>query len=77
MKTVKGKVLIFKAPTDYTDGGDDPYRAKLEEAGLHTQNVPVLDFEYCNLNVLEQNIKNPSMFSGKCIQICNLISSYN
>jgi hypothetical protein len=72
MKTLKGEVLIFKAATDDTDGDEDPYKAKLEEAGLRTQNVPVLDFEYCNLNVLQQNIKNPSMFSGKCIQICIL-----
>jgi hypothetical protein len=72
MRTVKGEVLIFKAPTDDTDGDEDPYKTKLEEAGLHTQYVPVLDFEYCNLNVLQQNIQNPSMFSGKYIQNCNL-----
>ncbi|XP_021922928.1 uroporphyrinogen-III synthase-like isoform X2 [Zootermopsis nevadensis] len=64
MKTVKGEVLLFRAPTDDIDGDYDPYRTKLEEAGLRTKNVTVLDFEYCNLHVLEQKIKNPSLFSG-------------
>lgn len=69
MKTKQGEVLIFKAPTDNADG-DDPYRTTLEEAGFRTLSVPVLDFEYCNLNELQQNIKNPSQFSGKFIQNC-------
>jgi len=69
MKTKQGEVLIFKALTDNADG-DDPYKTKLEEAGFRTLSVPVLDFEYCNLNELQQNIKNPSKFSGKFIQNC-------
>lgn len=69
MKTKQGEVLIFKALTDSAEG-DDPYRTKLEEAGFHTLSVPVLDFEYCNLNELQQNIKNPSNFSGKFILNC-------
>ncbi|PNF26751.1 Uroporphyrinogen-III synthase [Cryptotermes secundus] len=64
MKTIKGEVLIFKALTNDTDGQEDPFKIKLEEAGIHTQNVTVLDFEYCNLNVLQQNIEKPDMFSG-------------
>lgn len=63
MKTKQGEALIFKALTDDADG-IDPYRTKLEEAGFRTLSVPVLDFEYCNLNELQQNIKNPSKFSG-------------
>jgi len=63
MKTKRGEALIFKALTDDADGVD-PYRTKLEEAGYRTLSVPVLDFEYCNLNELQQNIKNPSKFSG-------------
>jgi hypothetical protein len=65
MKTVKGEVLIFKALTNNTDGDQDPFRTKLEEAGIHTEHVTVLDFEFCNLNVLQQNIEKPDMFSGK------------
>lgn len=63
MNTLQGEVLIFKALTDNAGGDEDPYRTKLEEAGFRTLSVPVLDFEYCNLNELQQNIKNPSMFS--------------
>jgi hypothetical protein len=70
MKTVKGNVLIFKALANNSDGDEDPFRTKLEEAGIHTQNVTVLDFEYCNLNVLQQNIEKPGMFSGKYNQNC-------
>lgn len=65
MNTLQGEVLIFKALTDNADGDEDPYRTKLEEAGFRTLSVPVLDFVYCNLNELQQNIKNPSMFSGR------------
>jgi hypothetical protein len=70
MKTVKGEVLIFKALTNNSEGEEDPFKTKLEEAGIRTQNVTVLDFEYCNLNVLQQNIEKPDMFSGKYHQNC-------
>jgi uroporphyrinogen-III synthase len=70
MKILQGEVVIFKALMDNADGDEDPYRTKLKEAGFRILSVPVLDFEYCNLNELQQNIKNPSMFSGKFIQNC-------
>ncbi|XP_066999274.2 uroporphyrinogen-III synthase [Anabrus simplex] len=58
-----GEVLIFKALSD--DGeDDDPYRKKLQECGLITKLIPVLDFEYCNLELLHSYLQTPINFSG-------------
>ncbi|PSN36335.1 Uroporphyrinogen-III synthase [Blattella germanica] len=42
----KGEILIFKASPEGSRN-DDSYKKKLIEAGYLVQNIPVLEFEYC------------------------------
>ncbi|XP_069674066.1 uroporphyrinogen-III synthase-like [Periplaneta americana] len=64
MKVARGEVLIFKAPTEDSISEKDPYKKRIEEAGYKTSYIPVLDFEYFNLNKLLQHLQNPEKFSG-------------
>nr|CAD7411901.1 unnamed protein product [Timema cristinae] len=75
MKIAENKVLIFKALIE-NDDTEDLYKRKLEEAGLSVKNVPVIDFEYFNLNELQQCLQNADNFAvgvapfqGWCLQV--------
>ncbi|CAG2059826.1 unnamed protein product, partial [Timema podura] len=46
------------------DDTEDLYKKKLEEAGLSVKSVPVIDFEYFNLNELHQCLQNAENFAG-------------
>ncbi|KAJ9583329.1 hypothetical protein L9F63_022346 [Diploptera punctata] len=53
---------MFKAAPDYSE--IDYFEEKLKEAGYETRYVNVIEFEYCNLDVLEGNLKKAEEFAG-------------
>ena len=62
MKIIERNILMFKAAPDYSE--IDYFEKKLQEAGYGTHYVPVLEFEYCHMNILEENLRKPNEFSG-------------
>lgn len=62
MKIIEGSILMFKAAPEYPE--IDYFQKKLQEAGYVTCYVPVLEFEYCHLDELEENLRKPNDFSG-------------
>ncbi|KAL0277601.1 UNVERIFIED_CONTAM: hypothetical protein PYX00_004834 [Menopon gallinae] len=78
MSNVLGQVVIFKAPTDSDKEQKDAYREVLSSGGFDVINVPVLDFEFINLEVLSVKLNQPEDYSGiifsspRCVKACEL-----
>lgn len=61
----KTNIVIFKAPSESVADDKDAYYETFVSAGFQVTLVPVLDFEFCNLDQLLKKIKNPNCYSGK------------
>ncbi|XP_063236412.1 uroporphyrinogen-III synthase-like isoform X2 [Bacillus rossius redtenbacheri] len=65
MEAAERHVMILKAPAeDPEDDGRDPYSHLLRENGFAVTSVPVIDFEFCNLEELRDCLQAPHKFSG-------------
>lgn len=62
-------IIIFKAPSDSDNDTKDAYYEEMVSAGFQTTLVPVLDFEFCNLDELLTKIRNPNAYSGKVMSM--------
>ncbi|XP_046993000.1 uroporphyrinogen-III synthase-like [Schistocerca americana] len=65
MKTTRKEIIIFKAPAEDEDkNGEDAYKVTLEEAGITAHIVPVLTFEFFDLDRLRTKLQCPEEYSG-------------
>ncbi|XP_064630592.1 uroporphyrinogen-III synthase-like [Lineus longissimus] len=60
MEVVKGSVLLFKAAKEH---GQDPYEQALKEKGIKVFSIPVLTFQYLNLEELRKRLNSPDRYS--------------
>lgn len=63
MEGTSGWALILRA-SKVEDEDDDPYKKELQALGIRVQSVPVLSFEYCNLDVLKDHLQKHDEYYG-------------
>ncbi|GLH05935.1 Uroporphyrinogen-III synthase [Gryllus bimaculatus] len=57
------EVYLFKAQTD-DDNDEFSFSKVIEDTGFLPKTIPVLDFEYCNLELLKDCLARPADYSG-------------
>ncbi|XP_014241578.1 uroporphyrinogen-III synthase [Cimex lectularius] len=56
--------ILFKASDDEGLGERDPYARQLESIGIHSHILPVVQFEFVNLDELNTRLDHPDLYSG-------------
>ncbi|XP_054258631.1 uroporphyrinogen-III synthase-like isoform X2 [Macrosteles quadrilineatus] len=78
MKDSGKTVFIFRSTTEVSSNDKDTYTEELEKRGIFTKTIPVLDFSFKNLALLNEKLNHPEQFSvgettaclaNECLQI--------
>lgn len=61
MLVINKSVLLLKAPNE---DGNDKYETVLKANGFTVKYLQLLDFQYINLDILRDKLKNPDDYAG-------------